>query len=197
MESEGGVLPARQVIERDTFKVYDTWRNLGPGKSHGGERPLLAGEEMTYWRMQLHPNEPGEALKHCVESLAAGYIGLDFAAEVGDLKETTQSALPKNERDYWAFAHEMHIGDKVLIIAHHFPFALATVAGDYNYIRSYAREIGVWFRHFRRVKDVRYYGDLVTNAKDWEPIKMTDTISPLRDASSKSYQLIDAWSRSG
>jgi len=33
---------------------------------------------MTYWRMQLHPNEPGEALKHSVESLVAGFIGLDF-----------------------------------------------------------------------------------------------------------------------
>ncbi len=151
---------------------------------------------MTYWRIQLHPDKPGEALKHCVESLAAGYIGLDFAAKVGDLKKTTQSTLPENQKDYWAFAHEMVIGDKVLIIAHHFPFALATVVGDYNYIRSGAPEIGVWFRHFRRVKDIRYYGDFVTNAHDWESIKMTDTISPLRDPSSKSYQLIEAWAHS-
>lgn len=54
---------------------------------------------MTYWRMQLHPSEPGEALKHCVESLAAGYIGLDFKDEVGDLKETEQSTLPDGEKD--------------------------------------------------------------------------------------------------
>ena len=146
--------------------------------------------------MQLHPNEPGEALKHCVESLASGYIGLDFVTEVGDLKETKQSVLPDNEKDYWAFAHEMHVGDRVLIIAHHFPFALATVAGDYNYIRFPAAELGVWFRHFRRVKDVRYYGDFVTNAHSWEGIKMTDTISPLRDPSSKSYRLIEDWSNS-
>lgn len=151
---------------------------------------------MTYWRMQLHPDEPGEAVKHSVESLAAGYIGLDFAAEVGDLRETTKSTLPENQRDYWAFAHEMHVGDRVLIIAHHFPFALGTVAGDYNYIRSCAPEIGVWFRHFRHVRDVRYYGDFVTNAHAWESITMTDTISPLRDPSSRSYRLIEDWSRS-
>jgi hypothetical protein len=151
---------------------------------------------MTYWRMQLHPDEPGEALKYCVESLAAGYIGLDFAAEVGDLMATTQAHLPATQKDYWAFAHEMEIGDKVLIIAHHFPFALVSVAGEYNYIRFHAPEIGVWFRHFRRVMDISYYGDLKTNAHEWEQLTMTDTISPLRDPSSKSHQLIERWLRS-
>ena len=53
--------------------------------------------------------------------------------------------------------------------------------------------IGVWFRHFRRVKDVRYYGDLKTNAHNWERITMTDTISPLRDEGSLSYRLINEW----
>lgn len=151
---------------------------------------------MSYWRMQLHPEEPGGAMKHSVESLAAGYIGLDFAAEVGELMQTQQSALPATQRDYWAFAHEMAIGDRVLIIVHHFPFAVVTVAGEYNSIRSPEPGIGVWFRHFRRVKDVRYYGDFVTNAKGWEQITMTDTISPLRDPDSKSYRLIDSWSPS-
>jgi len=151
---------------------------------------------MTYWRMQLHPNEPGGAIKHSVESLVAGYIGLDFAPEVGDLMRTTQSALPQTTKDYWAFAHEMTVGDRVLIIAHHFPFAVATVAGEYNYIRSPAPEIGVWFRHFRRVEDVQYYGDRVTNARSWEQITMTDTISPLRDTSSMSYRLIESWTQS-
>lgn len=148
---------------------------------------------MTYWRMQLHPDAPGEALKHCVESLAAQYIGLDFSEEVGDLMTATKSNLPVSQKDYWAFAHEMAIGDKVLIIAHHFPFALVTVAGEYNYIRVPAPEIGVWFRHFRSVTDIRYYGDLKTNAQQWEQLKMTDTISPLRDPNSRSYQLIENW----
>jgi len=55
---------------------------------------------MTYWRMQLHPASSGDAIKHTIESLAASYIGLDFAAEVGDLTEAAQSALPANQRDY-------------------------------------------------------------------------------------------------
>jgi len=141
--------------------------------------------------MQFHPNEPGGALKHSVESLVAGYIGLDFTTEVGDLTRITQSSLPLNAKDYWAFAHEMTIGDRVLIIIHHFPFAIATVAGEYNYIR--APVPGVWFRHFRSVDNVQYYADRVTNARSWDQITMTDTISPLRDTSSMSYQLIDSW----
>ena len=148
---------------------------------------------MTYWRMQLHPADPEEAVKHCVESLAAGYIGLDFREDVGDLMSTNQSALPENQRDYWAFAHEMAAGDTVLIIAHHFPFALVTIHGEYNFIRSTAPELGVWFRHFRKIRDVRYYADLVTNAQMWERITMIDTISPLRDPTSLSYRLIEEW----
>src|SRR5260221_8061631 len=102
---------------------------------------------MTYWRMQVHPAMPEDAVKHTIESLVAGYIGLDFASEVGDLVQTEQRLLPPNQRDYWAFAHEMREGDLVLIIAHHFPVALLKVAGPYNYIRTIAPEIGVWLRH--------------------------------------------------
>jgi hypothetical protein len=150
---------------------------------------------MTYWRMQLHPNEPGEAVWYSVQSLAAGFIGLDFhrSAGIGDLRETTQDRLPDHQKDYWAFAHEMRENDVVLIMVHHFPFALATVAGDYNYIREPEPRIGVWFRHFRPVRNVRYFGDFQTNARIWERITMTDTISPLRDDSSRSYRLIEEW----
>ena len=84
-------------------------------------------------------------------------------------------------------------GDRVLIIAHHFPLALATVTGEYNYIRQPEPEIGVWFRHFRRVGDIRHYADRVTNAATWQQLTMTDTISPLRDPNSASYKLIAAW----
>lgn len=148
---------------------------------------------MAHWRMQLHPAQPGESIKHCIDSLAAGYIGLDFAAEVGDLKSTTKDHLPNNQKDYWAFAHKMQVGDRVLVISHHFPFALATVAGEYNYIRSVAPEIGVWFRHFRKVEEVHYYADIITDVRKWDQLKMTDTISPLHDEESKSYVLIEDW----
>ena len=143
--------------------------------------------------MQLHPNQPKQASSYAAQSLAAGFIGLDFTHDVGDLLRTTQQALPSEQRDYWAFAHEMRVGHLVLIISHHFPFALARVDGDYNYIREPVPELGVWFRHFRRVTDVRYYSDFVTNAASWKQIKMTDTISPLHDPKSASRQLIASW----
>lgn len=150
---------------------------------------------MTYWRMQLHPSESEGAIRHTVESLSAGYIGLDFSVDVPDLLTIAQDMLPDNQRHYSAFAHEMQVGDNVLLFAHHFPFALARVTGEYNYIRAAAPEIGVWFRHFRAVGDVRYYGDFVTNAQTWQPIVMTATITPLRDRNSASFQLIDQWLR--
>ena len=150
---------------------------------------------MTYWRMQLHPDQSGMSIRHCVESLTAGYIGLDFAsgAAVGDLLTADQKDLPNNQKDYWLFAHEMAKEDVVLIMAHHFPFALAIVYGSYNYMRHPSPEIGVWFRHFREVRDIRYYGDYVKTAHNWQRITMTNTISPLRSSNSESYKLIEEW----
>jgi len=146
-----------------------------------------------YWRMQLHPDQSELASFYTTQSVAAGFIGLDCSHDVGDLFRTTRESLPEKQRDYWEFAHSMSKGDLVLIICHHFPFALVKVDGDYNYIRKPVPEIGVWSRHFRRVNDVRYYSDYVTNAASWEQIKMTDTISPLRDPKSASRRLIGSW----
>jgi hypothetical protein len=148
---------------------------------------------MTYWRMQLHPSESEGAVRHTVECLSAGYIGLDFSQPVPDLLTVGQEALPATQRNYWGFAHEMEIGDRVLLFAHHYPVALVRVAGSYNYIRFKAPEIGVWFRHFRLVDDIRYYADFVTNAHEWENLIMTATITPLRDEDSASFQLIQRW----
>jgi hypothetical protein len=148
---------------------------------------------MTYWRMQLHPSESEGAIKHTVESLSAGYIGLDFAVDVPDLMTVTQSELPENQRNYWAFANEMKIGDHVLLFAHHFPFALAKASGEYNYVRAAVPELGVWFRHFRAVEDVRYFGDFITDARTWPQITMTATITPLRKTDTESHQLIEHW----
>lgn len=147
---------------------------------------------MANWRMQLHPDNATAAMKHAVESLAAGFIGLDFAGDVGDLSRLTREQLTY-QKPYLAFAHEMAVDDKVLVMVHHFPFALVTVEGDYNYIREVAPELGVWFRHFRKVKDVRYFSDYRTDARNWPHITMTDTICPLRRDNSISSQLIEEW----
>jgi hypothetical protein len=146
---------------------------------------------MNYWRMQLHPNEPEYATYYASQSIAAGFIGLDFATEVGDLLAEEHQDILGTQRDYVSFAKDMQIGDKVLIIVHHFPFAVVTVDGEYNYIRRTEPELGVWFRHFRRIKDAYYFADFNTNARSWDQIVMTDAISILIDPNSLSYKLIN------
>lgn len=145
---------------------------------------------MAYWRMQLHPDDSGNSAFHSAESLSAGFIGLDFAGTVGDLEIESIENIPHHQKDYVAFASQMEIGDRVLIISHHFPFAVCTVSGNYNYIKHPVPELGVWFRHFRRVDQIIYYADHVTNARSWEQIRMTDTISPLVNEGTLSLDLI-------
>lgn len=77
-----------------------------------------------YWRMQVLPGDSYNAIKHTVESISAGYIGLDFVTDVPDLKTIQQDTLPESQRNYWAFAREMQIGDHAPLFAHHFPLAL-------------------------------------------------------------------------
>lgn len=145
---------------------------------------------MNYWRMQLHPDDSKNSGYYANQSIAAGFIGLDFATEVGDLLSEENQAISTTQKNYVDFAKNMAIGDKVLIIVHHFPYAVVTVDGEYNYIRRTEPELGVWFRHFRRIKEVVYFSDFQTNARSWEQYIMTDTISILRDHNSKSYKLI-------
>lgn len=151
---------------------------------------------MANWRMQLHPADSARAVLHSTKSLGLGYIGLDFANPPGDLTDVEPSSIPQSQRDYVDFAHTMAVGDFVLVVAHHYPFALARVTGKYNYIRSPQEELGVWFRHFRPVKVLGYYADFVTNPASWRQTTMTDTISILRDESGVSYRLIEEWVRS-
>lgn len=145
---------------------------------------------MPYWRMQLHPDDSPRASLHASRSLAAGFIGLDFEVSINDLEFIDADAIPQHQRDYVAFATEMAIGDRVLIISHHFPFAVCTVSGEYNYIKNPEPELGVWFRHFRRVSDVRLYSDHNTNAQSWGQIRMLDAISPLVNEGTLSLNLI-------
>ncbi|MEX1663886.1 hypothetical protein [Zhongshania arctica] len=149
---------------------------------------------MKYWRMQLHPDEGKSSGFYSHQSVAAGFIGLDFATDTGDLLAEDHSEILSSQKDYVDFAQKMEVGDKVLVISHHFPLALVTVDSEYNYIRRTEPKIGVWFRHFRRIKDVVYYSDFKTNAKSWDQYIMTDTISILKDPNSKSYKLIERMS---
>ena len=150
------------------------------------------GGRVAYWRMQLHPDSHSHAAQYAVTSLAAGFIGLDFGVDPGDLSRVPRTDLAPGQTDFHDFAHAMTKGDLVLVIVHHHPFALATVDGEYNYIKSPEPELGIWFRHFRRVRDVKYYADRVTNPRDWEKLVMADTISALQPTT-LSAQLISGW----
>jgi hypothetical protein len=152
---------------------------------------------MAFWRMQLHPTDPARAAMYAVQSLAAGFIGLGIRRDPGDLTLLPPSPLPEGVTAHdLGFATKMAEGDSVLVILHHFPFALATVQGGYKYVRETVPELRIWFNHFRRVRDVRYNADRVTNAREWEEIKMTSTVQILTDPDSASYRLISAWNAS-
>ncbi|MCP4706736.1 MAG: hypothetical protein GY865_19230 [candidate division Zixibacteria bacterium] len=146
---------------------------------------------MSYWRMQLHPDDGDNAAYYANQSIAAGFIGLGFATKVGDLLSDAVHEITDTQKNYVQFAKKMDIGDKVLIIVHHYPFAVVTVDGEYNYIRNPEPELGVWFKHFRRIKKPIFFSDFKTNSKSWEQYVMTDTISILKDKNSKSFKLID------
>ncbi len=51
-------------------------------------------------------------LRHAVESLAAGYIGLDFAEDVGDLNRVTRDQLTQG-KPYLQFAHDVEVASAI------------------------------------------------------------------------------------
>lgn len=161
---------------------------------------------MIHWRMQLHPDNSNLSVKHTTESLSAGFIGLGFGKDTdpGDLTKVkpTDSGviLQNNEEVYWQFADEMQIGDIVAIFCHNQPFALTKVTGDYNFIKSPVREIGVWFNHFRTIDKgyTKFFLDLngTTRNQLEELIKGLPsqmTIQKHIDNTVKVYQFIDKW----
>jgi hypothetical protein len=154
---------------------------------------------MTYWRMQLHPNDSEKSIKYTSESLSFCYIGLAFFTDPGDLEITEPLDIHQsnNEYLYWQFAKNMDIEDIVAIFSHNRPFALAKVCGKYNYIKYPMTETGLWFNHFRKVENVRYFLDEY-NYDKWDkfftsipPTQMT--IQKHTDANKEIYQFIDSW----
>jgi hypothetical protein len=146
--------------------------------------------------------EPRVALRHTVTCLAANLIGLDFGEysgptrpgdDVGDLLYVDPASLPETQRAFRAFATDMQEDDYVLVMAHNFPFALCRVAGPYKYVREIPQEPKIWFHHCRRVEDVRYYGDLVTDAHAWQRLPTPQTLARVSDEDGPVFQLIRRW----
>lgn len=155
---------------------------------------------IQYWRMQLHPTDSTFSSFYANTSIAKGFIGLGFENKVGDLLELQDIEILGKQKDYLLFATEMKVGDIVLIMSHHNPVAVVKIKSDYNYIRETVPELGIWFRHFRKIEDeIIYYTDFETNKNNFQSITMSGTISPLRDENSQSRKLIQAmieWEKS-
>ncbi len=147
---------------------------------------------MPYWRMQLHPDDPGNSVRHAISSISRGLIGLDFRADVGDLRNRPET-IEVGQKDYRLFEREMVVGDRVLVQSHHHPLALVEIASDYAYVPDARESLGVWFRHLRLIRNTSYYADYITNPNEWTRIPMTDTIAPLRSEGGIAYQLIQKW----
>jgi hypothetical protein len=153
--------------------------------------------------MQLHPSEPDWATDYAVQSLAKGLVGFDYAKDPGDLTLLDPSRLPENVQKHEVeFATRMEVGAKVLVLVHQYPFALVTIDSDYYYLRRPVSSgngnavrlvLGVWFNHFRRVRDVKYYADWIKDPLKWEKFPKCPTIQPLINPESASYKLIESW----
>ena len=67
---------------------------------------------------------------YAVQSLAAGLVGFGFRQDPGDLTLLQPAPYPAGVQPHdVAFATKMAEGDKVLVIVHHYPFAVATIEG--------------------------------------------------------------------
>jgi hypothetical protein len=155
--------------------------------------------------MQLHPGGDSTwAMEYAVHSVGTGFIGLDFdltedGKVVGDLLADNNQKIPSGQEKFVDLAKKMAVGDKVLIIVHHCPFAVVTVAGEYNYIKKSEPELKIWFRHFRKIKNPIYFSDFAVGNGKWlrsTEIQMPLTLQRLVSTDTLSYTLIQdmiAW----
>ncbi len=130
---------------------------------------------------------------HLDSSTSSAAIGLPNSREFSGRTQSTASGTPGELRNVCRWVGGM-IGYEnrypVTIDPSRPAFPLFKIVGIDP--RSAVPELGV-FRYFRSVDDVGYFGDFVTNARTWEPLTMTATITPLRDKQSESYLLIERW----
>lgn len=153
---------------------------------------------MNYFRMQLHPDDSGQASKHASESISAGFVGLGFDEDPGDLTKVTpdKAQLSNNEHSYWEILN-IQKGDFILVMSHHYPFALVQVEEGYNYIKKPVHELGIWFNHFVRIDKLatRYYSDYITNPANWTKIVAIMTLQKLVKTDTLSYAVIEEMSK--
>lgn len=129
------------------------------------------------WRMQLHPNESSRSMEHTTRCLAAGYVGLGFDNDPGDLAALPASDLDTKTNNIHAFVHEIQREDRIVIFSRNRPLAMVSDIGPYNFIREPVPELRIWFRHFRQFSKLSWYADAIGNTPPEPQIVMTNTFS--------------------
>jgi hypothetical protein len=148
---------------------------------------------MNYWRMQLHPDDSEFAAVYTINSLANGFIGLDFAQDPGDLEKNNPDSLERKTNNIFGFVYEITTNDIIAIYLHNQPFAIVEEIEEYNYIKKPIAEVNIWFRHFRKFKSVSYYSDVYGRIKEeHKSLIMTNTFSRV-STDSETGKLIQDW----
>ena len=147
---------------------------------------------MAFWRMQLHPERIDRARDLALESLERGYVGLDFRGKVGNLS-VSHDGTEKGQRPYRLIQSEMAVGDLVLIQVGEEPLALAEVEGDYEFEPDPKNARGVWFRHMRKVGNVRYYDVYIQSGATRERLPLRPALQAVRRTDQPAYRLIERW----
>ncbi len=111
-----------------------------------------------------------------------------------DEREKAEKVLAKsNHTNYLKFAHEINIGDYVLIAPHSAPLALCVVASDYICDRLAKGREGIVFRHFRFVKSHTFFAH-VFSRKEWPDWNLSGqgTIGQINERN-QAFELIEKW----
>jgi hypothetical protein len=99
---------------------------------------------MTYWHMQLHPNNPNfNREREILEQKQV--IGVDDRSD--------------GEKKIDLFKLAMSIGDIVLIKLGAQPIALVEVTGEHEYIKQVNDDLD-WFPHRRNIKVIAFMDDV-------------------------------------
>jgi predicted ATP-binding protein involved in virulence len=123
---------------------------------------------MTYWQMQLHPNDPNfNREREILEQKRV--IGLDDNGQIAQFQQV------------------MRIGDIVLIKRGSQPLALVEVTGEPEFIHEVNQDLD-WFPHRRNIKVLAFMDEVIS---DFPSPKSTLTKSVNRYT--PTYQYINQW----
>lgn len=132
----------------------------------------LGEVNMTYWHMQLHPND------------------VKFEREVNILQQTNLIGLgdwENNRGQIKQFSQEMKVGDIVLVKRGRLALALVEVVGEVNYEKA-PNAVLDWFSYRRKINILSIADDKADNFP-----QPRGTLSKAINTKTKTYQYINDW----